>query len=805
MKNVMRHTGRLAAILAAGALLAVQATAQSFTFTKLWGIGTGVRDYITTGNTERGIAINPVTGDVILVSRAGGLWMVVLNGDTGEEVSWMDTGGVAGGTYSLNMVAVADDGVIYACNLVAPSADTRPFTIYRWADASAVPTVAYQGNVSEGMRFGDSLDARGSGPNTQLVAGTGNAVSGVRFTIFTTTDGENFTANNFSPAGVPVGSMKNGITFGPGDTVIGKINSQNAQYVGFDLASGNASLLKTVPIAAIITAVDYDVANKLLAGVNYSGHQLLVYDVTDLGAPQQLGSFAFETPVTADGNGVGGVDFGKGKLVAVNTNNGLLAYKVEVSTAPEPPVIISHPADQAVLAGAKVAFSVGASGTKPLSFQWYANDVAIGGANAATCTISNAQASAAGTYKVVVTNVVGSATSSNAVLTVTPLVQSGRLAKLWSKSPGELPFLANDNAHRGLAYNPANGNVLVASRTLGDTNVYVLDGNTGALKHRLRNTDAFDVNVIYGGYFALNVIAVADDGAVYACNLSTGGGDLTVYRWADDGPDTIPTIAYGPDNPGLGRCGDTINARGAGADTQIILSSRNAKTVAVLTTTEGTFFTSTLITTDDATDGNFGLGVVFGEGDSFWGKATGASLRHVEFDLAAGTGTTLHDFATTNFQGAWGPIGVELTEKLLGAVSLDTPDNFQLYDLSDLSQPPVMVHQELFPTDNANLNGTGQVDFGGGRVYAMDSNNGIVAYELKKPVVPPTLSGAKMLAAGQFSFTLTGSVGATYVIESSTDLGTWTEVATQTLTATTWTFTAPAGGAPYKFYRAKAK
>lgn len=326
MKNARRHTGRLAPVLAAGALLAAQTQAQSLTFTKLWSIGTGVRDYVTTDPTERGVAVHPLTGDVILVSRAGGLKVVVLAGDTAEELSRLDTTGIGGGTCALSAVAIADDGVIYAANLVSQSADFQPFTIYRWADASAAPTIAYQGNPSDGQRFGDCLDVRGSGRDTQLAAGTGNAFTGVRFTIFATTNGKNFIANNFSPTGVGAGSLQKGITFGPGNTVIGKTHDQDGQYISFDLATGNSSLLKSVPIASAISPVDFDVANKLLAGVNYATHQLLVYDGSDPGAPLQLGSFAFPTPVTANGNGVGAVDFGAGKLVAVDTQNGIVAY-----------------------------------------------------------------------------------------------------------------------------------------------------------------------------------------------------------------------------------------------------------------------------------------------------------------------------------------------------------------------------------------------------------------------------------------------------------------------------------------------
>ena len=47
--------------------------AQTITISNLWSISTAAgRTYVTTNTTERGIAHNPATGHVLLVSRAGG-------------------------------------------------------------------------------------------------------------------------------------------------------------------------------------------------------------------------------------------------------------------------------------------------------------------------------------------------------------------------------------------------------------------------------------------------------------------------------------------------------------------------------------------------------------------------------------------------------------------------------------------------------------------------------------------------------------------------------------------------------------
>jgi hypothetical protein len=83
-----------------------------------------------------------------------------------------------------------------------------------------------------------------------------------------------------------------------------------------------------------------------------------------------------------------------------------------------PAVIITQPANQTVTVGANPAFSVVAGGNTPLSYQWRYNGTNISGATASSVTLNNVQMSQAGNYSVVATNVLGSATSSNALLTV---------------------------------------------------------------------------------------------------------------------------------------------------------------------------------------------------------------------------------------------------------------------------------------------------------------------------------------------------------------------------------------------------
>lgn len=82
------------------------------------------------------------------------------------------------------------------------------------------------------------------------------------------------------------------------------------------------------------------------------------------------------------------------------------------------PSIISQPTNQTAIAGTNVSFSVSASGTQPLGYQWRLGSINLGSATASTLSLSNVQPFQAGGYSVVVTNTAGSITSSTAQLTI---------------------------------------------------------------------------------------------------------------------------------------------------------------------------------------------------------------------------------------------------------------------------------------------------------------------------------------------------------------------------------------------------
>jgi len=79
----------------------------------------------------------------------------------------------------------------------------------------------------------------------------------------------------------------------------------------------------------------------------------------------------------------------------------------------------TQPASKSAAVGASVTFSAKASGLPAPTYQWRKNGTNISGATGSSYTISSVTSSSAGTYTVVASNLLGSATSAGAVLTVT--------------------------------------------------------------------------------------------------------------------------------------------------------------------------------------------------------------------------------------------------------------------------------------------------------------------------------------------------------------------------------------------------
>ncbi|HWA27416.1 MAG TPA: pectinesterase family protein [Lacunisphaera sp.] len=134
---------------------------------------------------------------------------------------------------------------------------------------------------------------------------------------------------------------------------------------------------------------------------------------------------------------------GSYRMVATNSA-GTATSNAATLTVREPPVVTIPPASQSVLEGADVTFTVVATGTAPLSYQWSKDGSALAGGTSATLSLAAVTAANAGSYTVAVSNAAGSATSDPAVLTVNAVPSN--LPPSIATQPSSVIAIAGGNA-----------------------------------------------------------------------------------------------------------------------------------------------------------------------------------------------------------------------------------------------------------------------------------------------------------------------------------------------------------------------
>jgi hypothetical protein len=106
-----------------------------------------------------------------------------------------------------------------------------------------------------------------------------------------------------------------------------------------------------------------------------------------------------------------------------------------VVNASQPPEITLQPVSLTRLAGTTASFTVAATGSGNLRYQWQLGTTPIPNATNTTLVITNVQPANAGDYLVIVTNAFGTATSATATLTVLPVTAGSYQAAVVAGNP----------------------------------------------------------------------------------------------------------------------------------------------------------------------------------------------------------------------------------------------------------------------------------------------------------------------------------------------------------------------------------
>jgi hypothetical protein len=120
---------------------------------------------------------------------------------------------------------------------------------------------------------------------------------------------------------------------------------------------------------------------------------------------------------------------GGGLGASTVTNQPYLGAPDPLVPGRKPPAIIAQPQSRSNLVGTAATFSVSASGSPSLRYQWRFGSATIAGATNPTHTVLNVQPTDAGNYSVIVSNAFGSTNSDIATLTVVSEIIYGAVVR----------------------------------------------------------------------------------------------------------------------------------------------------------------------------------------------------------------------------------------------------------------------------------------------------------------------------------------------------------------------------------------
>jgi hypothetical protein len=741
----------------------------------------------TTGNAasenlERGIAYNAVTDHLLIVSRTNNTpaqvrGIYILDAATGADIGGTPTsmnftgitgtndpsGFLASGNFILQKIAVADDGVIYAANFGTFGNSVNGLvvsnTVYRWSDENAAPTVAFRGDPSAGTTnrsWGTTLDVRGAGTNTQILLGSGN---GTVASILTTADGTNFTANVINTDVLP-GDLEHGCVFGHGNTFWSKAVNRALRLLSFDLITSNATTIRAyntnaMPASLTLGQMAFDPGRNILAFLDVAPgtDHVRLYDMSNTNIPPVLLDVKDFSVDNANVNNAGALDFAADRLFVLDCNNGIQTFTIS-SNAMSAPAVISGPASQQVPVNLNAYFDVFA--LRGVTYQWQHEGTNIPGATNISLVITNVQLTDGGDYQVLVGNSASTVPSPTATLTIIFPDDATHLNPLWSLAPqsrGYLPVdtdvaLGRTPFYRSVAYNPLSNQVYIISRNQNAQTglmISVLDATTGADMYKLSTNGIAPVSPSANSII-LNMGAVAEDGAIYAGNMAYGGGSTPagyrLYRWANSASNTNPTLVFSGEPAGSAsvlRWGDTMVARGAGTNTQIMIDQASNLVMFRPTNETMTGFSPKVWAISNATASQVGRTVQFGSAtNEVWLKRYGFNLFDSSFDFAESLTTFL--YLNSSVPPLAGQLAFDFSNHLMAVIlysfNSSVPDSLDLYDVADIDNPVLLGSYPFPTTSKPNSTGIGQVVFSNSRVYAVNGNNGVMGFSVAFRVIP---------------------------------------------------------------------
>lgn len=283
------------------------------------------------------------------------------------------------------------------------------------------------------------------------------------------------------------------------------------------------------------------------------------------------------------------------------------------SDTPTTASIVTQPASASVTLGQTATFAVVAAGTAPITYQWRKNGSSISGATSASYTTpATTSGDNHSTFDVIVSNSLGSVTSSSATLTVNAALPG-------PAATTDVVTYHYDNLRTGQNLNETTLTLAnVQQAKFGLLGTFLVDGLVDGQPLFLANLNIPNKgskNVVY---------AVTEHGTVYAFDTDAVGGNTSSFLWKTS------TLASGESTGDARGCSQVMPEIGI-TSTPVIDRSRNAiYVVSTSTNSSGAYFQR--IHALDLTTGAELFGGPTEVTASFTGSGAGSSNGKVSFD-----------------------------------------------------------------------------------------------------------------------------------------------------------------------------
>jgi endonuclease/exonuclease/phosphatase family metal-dependent hydrolase len=442
-----------------------------------------------------------------------------------------------------------------------------------------------------------------------------------------------------------------------------------------------------------------------------------------------------------------------------------------VSTASNPPVIVTQPQSQGVYTGTDATFRVAVTGTVPFTYEWRFEGATLLGATTSAYTRTNAQPADAGGYSVVITNSFGSVTSLVATLTVStaPYISAGPQSQSVFEGQ-DATFSVTATGATPLAYQwRLNGSDISGAIASAYTRANVQDTDAGNYQVVITNSSGS----ITSSPALLTVLSSGQSSVIAQWNFNNTNVSLTSPP-PSTGAGTISLV-------GGTTASGWVSGTGS-ADTNASNSAWNTTTYPA----QGT--------------GNKSAGAQFKVSTMGWqnivvrwdARASGTGSKYTRLQYTT-NGSTFTDFPTG--VSVSGITFESKTNSMTAIPSVNNNSNFAFR---------IVAEFESTALNDANANYVGA-----GGTYGP---GGTTRFDLVTisgaPIPPPIAAPASLRSAGftnqQFTFNLSGSLGSNYIIQAASDLTLSNWISLQTNTSPFKFSDSNAISFPARFYRALA-